>query len=413
MADNTDYVTLSLFNCRTNKENALTIGLNYINLSPDFQRSYEAWDDKLRTRLIESILLNRATNPIWTVYNEDENSEEVLDGKHRGITAKEYFNNGFAIDGKYLLSLNSEKYNKKKFEDLDNDDKNKIRNYKFTFNKLDSTYRKDLNKLRDMYELLNRSSVPLNIYEFQKVTLGSFYNIIAKHKDEFKSNKLFKKKKDIRGSLDIILIEMVCLADILPNGWSSITTLKDTWVKKNMGESIESVNDYNKTSGDEIENKLKFMLKIINDFNELGLFSDDTKTFNTQFVPYKFMISRCCFLIKKYSLFNRMAENITTNFKKIVVPIVENTKNRNAVFQKNIIEKIDEIIKREFPIEKNRCFSPKMIKDKLLEQKNICPKCNKLITENYEGDHVIPWTAGGETVIENLQVLHTRCHQLK
>jgi len=56
-----------------------------------------------------------------------------------------------------------------------------------------------------------------------------------------------------------------------------------------------------------------------------------------------------------------------------------------------------------------------MIKEKLKLQNDICPKCSKTIKERheYEGDHIIPWTAGGKTIIENLQVLHKRCHQLK
>ena len=62
-----------------------------------------------------------------------------------------------------------------------------------------------------------------------------------------------------------------------------------------------------------------------------------------------------------------------------------------------------------------RFFPKKMIKEKLKLQNDICPKCSKTIKERqeYEGDHIIAWTAGGKTVIENLQVLHKRCHQLK
>ena len=50
-----------------------------------------------------------------------------------------------------------------------------------------------------------------------------------------------------------------------------------------------------------------------------------------------------------------------------------------------------------------------------MEQKNICPSCKIGIkeTDKYEGDHIVPWTGGGLTSSDNLQVLHKRCHQLK
>ena len=88
-------ISLSIINLRTSKEFALTMNEVYINKNPDFQREYEAWDDKLKTRFIETILIGRAMNPIWTIYNPEEKSEEVLDGMHRLTTALDYLNNKF------------------------------------------------------------------------------------------------------------------------------------------------------------------------------------------------------------------------------------------------------------------------------------------------------------------------------
>ena len=98
-------ISLSIINLRTNKEIANAAGQIYLNKSPDFQRDYEAWNDKLRTRFVESIILNRATNPIWILLNDDENSEEILDGMHRITTALAFFNNDFCIHANHLMSL--------------------------------------------------------------------------------------------------------------------------------------------------------------------------------------------------------------------------------------------------------------------------------------------------------------------
>ena len=104
-------------------------------------------------------------------------------------------------------------------------------------------------------------------------------------------------------------------------------------------------------------------------------------------------------------------EILTENIETIL-----NCSNRNAQFQKRFIERVDTIISDVLKDDDTtRRFTKKMIKDKLIIQNNICPSCKKIIKDNddYEGDHIIPWTAGGNTTMDNLQVLHKRCHQLK
>jgi hypothetical protein len=414
-----EYISLSIINLRTNKEIALASSQVFLNKSPLFQRNYEAWDEKLRTRFIETIILGRATNPIWTVLNEEEDSEEILDGMHRVTTALEFLNGKFAINKNYLMNLDKEKYNKKFFNDLDVDDKARVRNYNFIFNKLDSSYRKDANKLQDMYEILNRSSKTLNDYEFNKVLLKPFYDVVVKHKDPFVKTNFFKIK-DIRGSIDSEMIEMVVLTYDLPNCWSSVSTLTENWKKTEIGNTADDVNKFISENGKEIDDKLVFMSKMISDFNQRELFSEDVKIYKKYFLYYKFIVSRCCHLINNYSSFNRISDNIIKRFKSDL--LTENfmkdlgCTSRNAQFQKKLVEKIDEIISNELGEEGSaRRFPKKIVQKKLDEQKNMCTICNKKIKEDdkYQADHITPWTAGGKTIIENCQIVHERCHQLK
>jgi len=413
-------ISLSIINLRSNKENALSTKQVYLNIKPEFQRIYEAWDDKFKTRFIESILLNRATNPIWIVLNDAEDSEEILDGMHRIHTALAFFNNEFSIHPNYIQCLDKEKYGKKKYNDLDGDDKAKVRNYNFIFNKLDSSYRKDMNKLRDMYEILNRSSKTLTDYEFNKVILGPFYTIISRHKESFLKTNFFNTIKDSRGNVDSDIIEMLVLSYKLPSCWSSIANLTDEWLKKTIGDTTEGVEAFIKENEELVENKLKFMNKIIIDFYQKEGFTTNKQLFKKFCLPYKFAVSRCCFLIKDYSFFNRISNKLIEQFNKDIfiedIQVRLGCHARNAIFQKKIIEKIDEIISLEVNQDgSKRLFSKKMILDKLEEQKHICPCCNLQIKDKdvYHGDHIISWTSGGKTQYDNLQVLHKRCHELK
>ena len=48
------------------------------------------------------------------------------------------------------------------------------------------------------------------------------------------------------------------------------------------------------------------------------------------------------------------------------------------------------------------------------EQKHICPKCKQEFKyEEMEGDHIVPWSKGGKTEYDNLQMLCKKCNGRK
>jgi hypothetical protein len=412
-------IPLSIINLRTNKEIANAASQTYINKNPDFQREYEAWDDKLKTRFIETILIGRSMNPIWTILNPDENSEEVLDGMHRLTTALDYLNNKFKLNSKYFTDeKRGHLYDKNFFDDLSPDDKHKIRNYQFIFNQLDSSYRTDPNKLRDQYEILNRSSRTLNDYEFNKVLYRNFFNIISIYKDEL--NKLFFNMDDKRGELQTEIIDIIVLSSELPNSWSSITTLRDKYYKETLGNNQETVNIYLHDNQENIKDKIIMIKKIINTLKDNNFFNDNKKKFNKNYLPYKFIISRLLYKFKiDISLFNRHIIDIIKHVKnEIIESNVDiqqklDCKSRNATFQKKIINLIDNIINSSYETNKDKRFFTKIqIESKLKTQGNICAICN-IKKDKYEADHIIAWSKGGKTNDENLQVLCSSCHKKK
>ena len=410
-------IQLSTINLRTNKETAISTNQVFLNKNPDFQREYDAWDEKLKTRFVETILIGRAMNPIWTILNPYEESEEVLDGMHRLTTALDYLNNKFKLNGKYFLDEKiAEKYDKMSFSELSSDDKHKIRNYNFTFNQLDSSYRTDATKRRDMYEILNRSSKTLNDYEFNKVLYGPYFDIISQYKDELKT-LFFNRVSDKRGELQTEIIDILVLSSELPNSWGSFHNLRDKYYEEKLGNTQQSVEKFIQENTESVHNNLTMMKKIIMTLKDNKFFSDSTKIFKTYYVPYKLIIGRLLYKFKDISLFNRHIVDIIFHLKNEIIDVDIQKKLdcnvRNAVFQKKLVQLIDTIINNSFEKNKDkRLFNKADITRKLGDQQNVCAHCG-LSKENYEGDHIIPWSKGGKTVYENLQVLCKDCHYKK
>ena len=410
-------VNLSMIDLRINKEHSIAMGQVYINKQPDFQREYDAWDDKLKTRFVETMLIGRAMNPIWTILNPDDNSEEILDGMHRITTATDFLNNKFKLNDKYLTD-EYKKYNKKTFSEFEPDDKAKIRNYNFIFNNLDSSYRTNINKRKDMYEILNRSSKTLNEFEFNKVLYNPFYSIISEYKEIF--NK-FLNKSDKRGNIEMEIISYLVISSNLPKSWSSINSIIDNYLKKNIGETEDDVNTFLKNNTQEIKKKLDLISKIINRLIEENIFSKDKRTFNKFYIHYKFMICRLYFKLNDISVFNRHIKDILDDFKSKILEVdiqnILDCTSRNSMFQKKLINYIDKNIDNHYDkkdITNNRLFSKKIISEKLKKQNNKCNICNSDLTDiQYEGDHIKKWSNGGKTEISNLQVLCKPCHYKK
>jgi len=413
----TTNIHIGMIYVQTNKENAKTMKLSHINLKPSFQRDYESWNEKMKTRFIESILLGRAMNPIWTVENSEDGSLEVLDGMHRLTTALLFYTNNFSL-GMSLATLDISMYKGKKFDDLSEEDKNKVRNYKFTFNHLDGSYKNDTDKLMDMYEILNASSKALNKHEYNKPLYKPFFDIISCNQERWFDTPIFDKSKVTRGDLLTLLTKILALSEErLPNSFSSINDISTKWEASHLGSSKNTVDECIAANSTTYKERLDKVKKYMDKFISDGLFTENT---NRDPIVTLLVITRTVALIKKDNLFGRHITNLIDKFKKEIFEGSIQEKlgcaARNAVFQSKLIDKINSIIMEEIgEVQEPRLFSKIVIDAKLQEQEGKCAICNSQITkqQKYEGDHILPWSQMGRTVPENCQVVHQKCHKRK
>jgi len=89
---------------------ALQPGRELIDTSPDYQRRLR-WTNKKRSLLIESFLLNIPVPPIF-LFERDYNEYEVIDGRQRLDTIREFLANNFSLIGlEYWPELNHHRFN--------------------------------------------------------------------------------------------------------------------------------------------------------------------------------------------------------------------------------------------------------------------------------------------------------------
>src|SRR5712664_2299935 len=78
-------------------------------LRPKFQRA-SVWDDKRKSRLIESLLLNLPIPPCFLAEDED-GTRVVVDGQQRLIAIDDFYHGRYALTGLEVLSdLNDKKW---------------------------------------------------------------------------------------------------------------------------------------------------------------------------------------------------------------------------------------------------------------------------------------------------------------
>lgn len=169
--------TIETINIQINKGN--------IDLAPGFQRR-SAWDDKRKSRLLESIIVGMPVPNIVLAENKDHRGKFiVIDGKQRLVSISEFFNDKYKLKG---LDIR-EDLNDKLFSELPPEDKAYLENAT-----LRSTIIRnwtDQNFLYAIFYRLNSGSLPLSPQELRKALIGG--NLLNVIEDYLINSLSFKK----------------------------------------------------------------------------------------------------------------------------------------------------------------------------------------------------------------------------
>lgn len=375
---------------------------------PTYQRDY-VMDDKQASKLIESILIQI---PIPTVYlcEETDGRLSVIDGQQRITSIVRFLKNEFALKGlEELTSLN-----KKCYKDLDKTMQRTIKNTTLS----SIVILKESQELKyEIFARLNQGSTKLKPQELRNcIYRGSFNDML----EELANNPLLKvlyREENKRKNYQEYILRFFALRNHSEYKSSLKKTFND-YMAKHQNDSEEEIQNLKK----QFTSTMDIIKQVLGENAFCAYDRQNGKFMNT------FSGSVYDSIVVSFARFNN--HDLMVNADKIRTTIEEIKKN-NLQYQdftyassgsKNRVigriemmyQAIAEILGKYTDVGEQRSFSQKT-KEELWHEGYVCSYCNQTILsiDDAEIDHIDAYSTGGETIMENAQLLHRHCNREK
>jgi 5-methylcytosine-specific restriction endonuclease McrA len=377
---------------------------------------------------IDTVVRDWRCAPLYFLTRDDNGSvtENLFDGAHKLESLHSFVKGEYPINPTKDSSWKSSplhSYAGMFWKDLPLPVQEKIRKYKFQVNYIPDEVANDPEALRVLWKRLNNAGTPLNGYELDIPVYGGMHRTLEAIAPNWVGSKIFTKEDSKRGQLEQKLYQLLSLSDtewMLPS-FSSLPDLAKKW-RANMGSEIAKVEECIEKNKDKHLATLSKLRNILSDFDARGMFTngDSDIDMSEHRLPLLIFLGRIGYWFQTSSKYNVHAEIIVKKLKSNVFlhsaeefTTMMGCHNRNAKFQANVIDYIDKFLE-PFSANNRRLFTLTERKLVLKNQKGLCATCKgKIVLESSEADHIVPYSAGGPTTIENCQVLHKHCHRSK
>jgi len=381
-----------------------------INTNPDYQRP-SVWTKGQKQMLIDSILRDYDIPKIY-LHKVDNDTYDVVDGQQRIRAIWSFYDNEFAL-AKDADAVNGHEVANKKYDELDPDVTDIIDIYNLDLVILDDI---SDDEIREMFLRL-QNGTSLKAQEKRNAIPGKmrdFVKSIANHDFFYKVNF-----KDSRFTYDLIAAQM-CLLALSGN----ITNIKD----KDLNDMYWNNKDFD--SNCDVARNITRILDYLN-----NMFPEKAPELSRYSVISLFLLIMD--LMPNYDIRGREKDIANWFIEFESNRILDNKKE--AEQQDPVLVLYQRWISNSSDTYESLSYRHKVLKESLLgsiknfalkdSQRNfdeaqrqviyrrdngICQVCGKKCEWNdWEADHIVAWSKGGKTEIENGQVLCPSCNSKK
>ncbi len=328
-----------------------------LDIRPPFQREF-VYKDKQRDAVIETINKGFPLNVMYWAVRQD-GTYEVIDGQQRTISAAQYVEGDYSLDGRY-------------FHNLQDDEQEQILNYPLQVYVCEGTASEKLNWFR----IINIAGVKLTDQELRNaVYAGPWVSDAKRYFSRPQSPAYAVGNKYVNGS---------------PIRQDYLETAIQ-WIKDE-GQTVE-----------------EYMAARQHD-----------KTATTLWNHFQSVINRVEAVFPKYrkqmkgvdwgGLYGQLQDE-SLDPKGLEADVVRLMIDDDVTKQAGIYAYLLTGEERHLSI---RAFTPAMKQRAFEMQNGICKPCEKAFEiTDMEGDHITPWAEGGKTIAENCQMLCKECNRRK
>lgn len=344
-----------------------------LTIRPAFQREF-VYKDKQRDAVIETVRKGYPLNVMyWSKASDDE--YEVLDGQQRTISISQYVNKDFAI------KING---NDKFYQNLTDTERKQIEDYELTIYICEGTEEEKL----EWFKIINIAGETLTPQELLNATYTGTWLADAKN--------YFSKRN--------------CVAGAMGDGYIKGNPIRQDYLEKALSwiadrDGLDSGQMYMAThQHDEDANDLWLYYQSVINWAKM-LFPTPRKGM-TDTQNWGFL----------YNQYHNKQYNSNTLEADIQRLLMDDDVTKNSGIIPYVLSDRTKHDEKNLSI---RAFTDAQKRRAYEKQNHKCPFCvkNGVDTqydfEDMQGDHIIPWSQGGRTVDDNLQMLCQKCNNDK